>query len=133
MVDEYHQWQYEREDNNKPSSVALYCEARYNEVDGKKFQNNIGRWKSEKEWPKIVAMAKEQDYKNFCKIPQRGKGKLFPRVETVVYAQLKDRRKKKRKVSKKWVQIQALKEFKKQYADNDNKPSFKVSHIMLLL
>jgi hypothetical protein len=133
MVEEYLQWKYEREDNNKPSSVALYCEWRYNERNGKKFEINIGRWRSEKEWPKIVAMAKEQDYKYFCKIPQNGKGKLFPRVEVVVYAQLKDRRKKKRKVSKKWVQIQALKEFKKQYAGKENKPSFKVRKVILLL
>jgi hypothetical protein len=134
MVEEYNQWKYAREDKHLPASVALFCEWRYNENDGrKKFQINIGRWRSKNEWPKIVEHATDAEYKSFCRIPQTGKGTKFPRVEVVVYAQLKDRRRKKRKVSRKWVQITALKEFKKQYKNNDDKPSFKVSEVNIVM
>jgi hypothetical protein len=126
MVEEYNQWKYSKNDNHLPSTVSLFCEERYGENNGKKFEINIGRWRSKKEWPKIVKMTKEQDYKNFCKMPQHGKGNKFPKIEVVVYKLLRDRRKKKRKASRKWIQITALKEFKQQYKDVDNAPSFKV-------
>jgi hypothetical protein len=127
MVEDFNQWKYSRQDNHLPSTLSIFCEKRYGKNNARKFEINLGRWRSNKEWPKIVEMAKEQDYRKFCKIPQNGKGNKFPRIEVEVYALLKERRKKKRKASRKWVQITALKEFKNQYKDVENPPSFKVS------
>ena len=65
----------------------------------------------------------------FYKPPKNNpKNGLFPTIEFRVYKQLKDKRKKQQKISRKWVQITALKEFEKEYSDSDNKPSFKVGN-----
>ena len=126
-VEEYLEWRQQQNQLSRDQDLEKYCDQVFGE-GSHKFQINIGKWMN-KQWNHIVEMASEQHYKKFYKPPKNNpKNGLFQTIEFRIYKELKEKRKKQQKISRKWVQITALKEFEKEYSDSDIKPAFKVSN-----
>jgi hypothetical protein len=127
MVEEYNTWKEVSDLIGNESSLKTFTVITYGRKNCLKYQCLIGRWRQKDQWKNIVKLASDAEFSSFKKPPRVCRAKcFFPDMERHLFKLVETKRKRKQKVSKKYVQINALKEFRKRYPSKDVS-EFKVS------